>query len=116
MTLPKPRETETGELQPAEAGRPDPLDIERRVHVLVVPEAPYVEVAGTRLRVPEGSSAEREAQRLRRTLAQRLLERRPNADEATWRKLREVLAAAMSSRREMDDDAIQEAIHLVDGL
>lgn len=116
MTLPYPHGVETGELRNIDPGRPDPLDLEARVHKLVVPAATHVDVAGARLRVNRGASVEFEAERFRGRLVRRLLERRPNADDATMRKLAEGLRAALSSHRNLDDAAIEQALELVDGL
>ena len=116
MTLPYPRGLETGKLKSVEPGRSDPLDIERRVNELVVPAEPHVDVAGRQLRVAPGASVDSEVARFRARLTERLLERRPHADEATFRKLHDGLRGAFSRHQELDEAAVQQALELVDGL
>lgn len=116
MTLPYPHEIETKRLKPVGGAGPDPLDIEQRVSRLIAPEDGCVDVAGHRLQVVGTRTAQAEAERMRGLVSRRLLERRPNADEATWRKLAESLSAALSSHRGLDDDAIEQSLLVIDGL
>jgi len=79
---------ETGQLKSAEApGLPDPLEMEQRVRRLIVPADEHAVVAGHLLRIPGTGSADTEAEHIRNRISRRLLARRPNADDATWRQL-----------------------------
>jgi hypothetical protein len=46
----------------------------------------------------------------------RFLERRPNGDEATWRKFTTNLQAEMRRHTEMNEEALRQALLLIDGL
>ena len=116
MTLPYPHEIETGDLKPKKTPMRDPLDIERRVRGLVVADEPYVDVAGRRLLSPSGQSARLMSDRVRDAMTTRFLERRPNADEATWRKYATCLRAKMRRHTEMNEEALRQALLLIDGL
>jgi hypothetical protein len=116
MTLPYPHEIETGQLKPVDANDPDPLDVERRVRRMISVDGAFVDVAGRRLRTPDPESAQTKADQLRSTVSGRLLERRPNADEATWQKLRESLHEALSNHENLDQDAVNLVLLTVDGL
>jgi hypothetical protein len=116
MTLPYPHETETGQLAPSERNHPDPLDIERRVRRLVVPAGRSVDIAGHRLEVASSASVQAETERVCQEMTKRLLERRPNADEATWEKLERSLRTTLSSHRTLDGAVLHEALVLIDGL
>jgi hypothetical protein len=116
MTLPYPHEVETGDLEPQKTPAHDPLDIERRVRNLVVVDEPYVDVAGRRVRSPPAKSARSVAAEVRNAMTRRFLERRPNADEATWQKFTTTLRAEMRRHTEMNEAALQQALLLIDGL
>ena len=116
MTLPYPHEVETGDLEPRKTPVHDPLDIERRVRNLVVVDEPYVDVAGRRLRAALGQSARSACEQVRNAMTTRFLERRPNGDEATWRKFTTNLQAEMRRHTEMNEEALRQALLLIDGL
>lgn len=117
MTLPYPHEIETGLLEPSTRNNPTPLDIGHRVRRLVVPAGPReVDIAGHRLEVRSDASVDAETERVRHAMTKRLLQRRPNADEATWRKLERSLRVSLSPSRTLDRAVIEQALLLIDGL
>lgn len=116
MTLPKPYEVEQDELLPRAGAPPERLDVEHLVEKLIVIDSPYVEIAGCRLRAPEGESAESVADLFRGALAERFVERRPHADEATWNRFVSSLRAVLSNESEANQKALSEALLLIDGL
>ena len=116
MTLPYPHEVETGDLEPKKTPVHDPLDIERRIRNLVAVDEPYVDVAGRRLRSPLGQNARSVSEQVRNAMTRRFLERRPNGDEATWRRFTTALQAEMRRHTEMNEVALGQALLLIDGL
>ena len=115
MTLPYPYETEKGELRPHHGTRREPFDIGGHIQGLVAVNDTFVSIAGHRLRVPAGKDAQSEAERVRRAMHLRFLKRRPHANEATWRRFINTLRADLSHQDELDE-ALQEALRLIDGL
>lgn len=116
MTLPHPYEVEKGELSPRKDAAPDRLDLDRLLEKLIVVDEPYLDIAGCRLSVPSGQSAEHAGERFRRAIADRFLERRPHADEATWNRFSSALRASLANENEANESALSEALLLIDGL
>ncbi|MGD8826809.1 MAG: hypothetical protein PVI24_17625 [Myxococcales bacterium] len=116
MTLPQPYEVEQDELSPRAGAPPERLDVEHLMGQLIVVDPPYVDIAGCRLRTPEGESPESVAELFRTALAERFLERRPHADEATWNRFASSLRAVLSNESEASQAALSEALLLIDGL
>lgn len=116
MTLPYPHGVETGDLKERGDTKPDPLDIERTVQNLVAIDDPYIDIAGCRLRAPRGESPAAAATRVRHLMTERLLERRPNADDATWHRFADSLRAALADQTELDESALRQILLLIDGL
>lgn len=116
MTLPRPYEVEKGELSPRENAAPERIDLDRLLAKLIVSDEAYLDIAGCRLSVPGGQSAEHAAERFRRAIADRFLERRPNADEATWQRFANALQASLSDETEANESVLSQALMLIDGL
>jgi len=116
VTLPHPYEVEQGQLSPRRNGPPAHLDFEHLLEKLIVVDDLYLDIAGCRLRVPEEQSPTMVAERFRRALAERFLERRPHADEATWNRFASSLGAALLNETEANEGALSEALLLIDGL
>jgi hypothetical protein len=53
---------------------------------------------------------------MRARISRRLLARRPNADDATRRQLTGGLREALSNHEELDEDAVKQALLMVDEL
>ena len=116
MTLPHPYEVEQGQLSPRRDRPPARLDLEHLLEKLIVVDELHLDVAGCRLRVPEQQSPTMVAERFRRALAERFLERRPHADEATWNRFASSLGVALLNETEANEGALSEALLLIDGL
>lgn len=116
MTLPRPYEVEKGELSPREDAAPERLDLDRLLAKLIVVDEPYLDIGGCRLSVPEGHSAERVAERFQRAIADRFLERRPHADDATWNRFASALQASLEDESEANESLLSQALLLIDGL
>jgi len=116
MSLPYPHEVETQELPPTPAGPVNPIDLDARVRDLVHADGQHVVIAGCELSVPASESAEKRRHDVRRVVAKRLRQRRPNADEATWRAFVRKLQGVLSERTELDGTTIREIKLLIDGL
>jgi hypothetical protein len=114
MTLPYPEEVEGGGF-----GQPPPkratLDIPSHVDALVRPARGGFFIAGHMLSVPGGASREA-LDRYRRAIAERVVERRPNATEATWMHLERVLGGELGERPTADDDTLRIIVSTIDGL
>ena len=59
---------------------------------------------------------ETETAHMRARISRRLLARRPNADDATRRQLTGGLREALSNHEELDEDAVKQALLMVDEL
>lgn len=116
VTLPFPYEVEQNELEPRKDAAPARIDIEALLGRLVVADDPYVDVGGCRLRSPTGRDASTVADEFRRAIVTRFLERRPNADEATWTRFASAVEAALAEATEADRSALAQVLRLVDGL
>jgi hypothetical protein len=116
MTLPYPYEVETNALKPHRDRVPQPLSIEDRARDLVSAEGRRLVIAGCELRVPPNKNAEAHAARLRDSITQRFLERRPNADETTWGRFLRRLQGQLADRTTVDSRTIREIMLLIDGL
>jgi hypothetical protein len=116
MTLPYPYEIETDTLRPRRDPAPQSSSIEERARDLVAVEGRRLVIAGCELRVPPNKNAEAYAARLQDTITQRFLERRPNADEATWSRYLRRLQGQLASRSTIDSRTIREIVLLIDGL
>lgn len=84
MTLPHPREVETGELPPR---RPQPrvaFDVEARVLAAIVAHGPYVEVFGARYELDDAAAAESLADLYRNAVLVRFNERVSAPDASVW--------------------------------
>jgi hypothetical protein len=116
MTLPQPYEVEQDQLLPRVDAPPTRLDVERLIEQLIVIDEPYLDIAGCRLRTPEGESTKSVAERFRTALVERFLERRPHADAVTWNRFASSLRAALSNETEAGEAALFESLLLIDGL
>ena len=59
---------------------------------------------------------ETETAHMRARISRRLLARRPNADDATRRQLTGGLREALSNHEELDEDAVKQALLMIDKL
>lgn len=116
MTLPYPHEVETNALKPHRDRVPQALSIEDRVRDLVSAEGRRLVIAGCEMSVPPKKDAKAYAARLEDAITQRFLERRPNADETTWRGFLRRLRGQLANRTTVDSRTIREIVLLIDGL
>jgi hypothetical protein len=85
MTLPHPREVETGELPPR---RPEPrvaFEIETRVRDAIVASGSHVEIFGARYELDDDAAAASLAALYRSTVISRFNERVAAPDASVWR-------------------------------
>lgn len=117
MGVAKPIETERGALGRV-PGPPVKRDVRGLVSELVRPGvgAAEVVVAGRRLDVEHRAHRDALVDALREALVARFLERRPNADAATYMHFEIVSRGVVADRTTADQDLLRTLVEAVDGL
>lgn len=115
MGIEKPLAVERGHLGPS-PDRPCRVGADERVAALIRVADGGVMIAGETVAAPPGTGSDLLVARLRGELARRMRERRPNADETTWTRLRDLAASMASGRDVLDDDLQRTLLRTVDGL
>jgi hypothetical protein len=116
MSLPYPQEVETKELRPGPKGPVNPLDLEKKISDLIMVDDRALVIAGCELRVPRHRNPHRLSARYRDAIRRRFLERRPNADDATWQTFVRKTQGLLSQRSKATRDVLPQILLLVDGL
>ncbi len=118
MTLPYPPEyEEEGKLHPPARGPRTTVDVRAAVEHMVQPCAGGLSIVGRELAAPAAASAEDDLlSAYRVAIAERLLDRWPNATMDTVRRLEEVLAAELGTHALADRETLETILETIDGL
>lgn len=116
MTLPKPLETERGELGPA-PGPPASPEHVRHIAALIGPATDdgRILVAGRALAC-DAADPRAEVERLRARLARHAIHHRPNADATTWARLDAIVRGTVRDLDRADRDLERALVIAIDGL
>lgn len=107
MTLPHPREAETGELPPR---RPQPrvaFDIEARVLDAIVARGSHVEIFGARYELDDGAAAESLAELYRSVVIARFNERVAAPDASVWRLFADQVHDQLRHHPQLDGSVLE---------
>ena len=115
MGIEKPLVVERGLLGPS-PGRPSSVGADERVAALIRVADDGVAIADQTVAAPPKTESDVLVARLRSELVRRMRERRPNADDTTWARLRDLAASMASERDVLDDDFRRTLVRTVDGL
>ena len=116
MTLPHPREAETGELPPR---RPEPriaFDVETRVLEAIAARGSTVEIFGARYRLDDAAAAQSLAELYRNAVLVRFNERVAAPDESVWRLFSDQVHDQLQNHPELDASVLQMLQLTIDNL
>lgn len=116
MSLPYPREFETGQLPPR---APEPrvaFDVESSVRAAIVANGADVELFGVPYRLQDASSAASLVERYRRFVLIHLNEHVSAPDEGIWRGFADQAHDQLAHHPTLDDDVLQVLRLTIDNL
>ena len=116
MTLPYPREVETGRLKPRKPESRRPFDVRRALASAVRAEGNGLELFGVRLESWSGGSLQQVVELYRDMLSHHFEERRPHPDYATWDIFSSSAAAQVRRSGRADSETLRNLLQIIDGL
>ena|SRR5688572_16435378 len=116
MTLPYPREVETGRLKPRKPEPRRPFDVRRALAAAVRAEGDGLQLFGVRLQSWSGGSLDQVVALYRDMLASHFEERRSQPDYATWDIFSSAAAAQVRSLGRADGETLRALLMIIDGL
>ena len=116
MTLPHPREVETGELTPR---RPEPrvaFDVETRVLDAIVAQNSHVEIFGARYELDDAAAAESLADLYRNAVLVRFNERVAAPDASVWSLFADQVRDQLQHHPRLDASVLEMLKLTIDNL
>jgi hypothetical protein len=116
MTLPYPRETETGQLPPR---RPEPrvtFDVEASVHDAIVATGSHIEVFGVPFELADATSADAVVDGVRRAVLLHFNERVAAPDAAIWHQFSARAHDQLEHHTQFDDSVLEVLRLTIDNL
>jgi hypothetical protein len=116
MSLPYPREVETGELRPRRQEPRVTFDVEASVEDAIRASGPDVEVFGVRFAVSEPRTADATVEYYRNAVAQHFNERVSAPDAAIWQLFEEQAHDQVAEHTVLDDHILDVLRLTIDNL
>lgn len=116
MTLPHPREAETGQLTPR---RPEPrvaFDVETRIQDAIVAHGSHVEIFGARYELDDAAAAESLADLYRNAVLVRFNERVAAPDASIWRLFTDQVHDQLQHHPQLDGSVLEVLKLTIDNL
>jgi hypothetical protein len=116
MTLPYPREVETGQLKPRRPAPRVTFDVEASVAEAIRFSGSNVEIFGVRFAVDEARTAEAVVERYRADVATHFNERVATPDAQLWQEFADIASAQVEQHTRLDDDILGVLRSSIDNL
>lgn len=116
MTLPYPREVETGQLKPRRAAPRVSFDVQASVEEAIRFSGSTVEIFGVRFVVDDARAAEVVVERYRAEVATHFNERVAAPDAQLWQEFADIANAQVEQHTRLDDDILGVLRSSIDNL